>query len=235
MHKGVVMSRFDENYFTDAKDDGSKPRRVEDVVGQDETVLWKGKPKKNAFVLNSAAKMFPIALVWIAFDSFFIAMLAKQEPALPASAIAPLCAFFALHLAPVWIWLGKTLTAGKKYKNTEYVLTDKRVIVRTGTVGVDFKSVYYKDITAVNLRTGIIDRALKVGDIYITSNQKATALLDLENASDVRDRLEKLVSDVKDGAVFSLNAKATFVKCQYCGCKNKSTDKTCSSCGAPLE
>ena len=37
-----------------------------------ETEIWSGKPKKSAFILNSVLTMAPIAIIWLAFDSFAI-------------------------------------------------------------------------------------------------------------------------------------------------------------------
>lgn len=112
-------------------------------------------------------------------------MLATNADGFPTEMIAPICIFFALHLAPVWIWIYKSVTASKRHKNTDYAFTDKRIIIRKGTIAVDFKSIEYKDVIAVNLRYGVIDRFAKVGDIYITATGKASVLEDLENPSQI--------------------------------------------------
>lgn len=135
----------------------------------------------------------------------------------------------------VWIWIYRCVTASKRHKNIEYAFTDKRIIVRKGAVAVDFKSIDYKDVVAVNLRYGLIDKAAKVGDIYITSTGKATVLEDLENPASVEQLLQQIVSDKKPDVAFTDNAKVTYVKCKYCGKKNVSSASTCSSCGAPLD
>lgn len=226
--------QLNEKYFQ-PKDGSGDIQTIEQSLMPGETIVWQGKPQKKAFVLNNVFKMLPIALVWLAFDAFFIAMIATNFEELPTAIIPMLCVFFIIHLAPVWIWVYRCVTAGKRHRNTEYAFTDKRIIIRKGAVAVDFKSIDYKDVANVNLRYGLIDKLAKVGDIYITATGKASVLEDLENPSQVAEILQSTVSAKKSNVSFTNNAKVTYVKCKYCGCKNNSTEKVCSSCGAPLD
>lgn len=113
--------------------------------------------------------------------------------------------FFALHLAPVWIWLANTISANKRWKNTEYAVTDKRILLRNGLFGYDFQSITYVEIENVNIRVGLIDRLLKVGDIYIqlsgrgrsNSSQSKAAILDIEQPFNVFKMLQKTVLDIQ--------------------------------------
>lgn len=78
----------------------NEPENVQDVLVENEKIVWNGKPQKKAFVLNNVLKMLPIAIIWIAFDSFFIAMVAMNFSDLPPVAIPFLCIFFVAHLTP---------------------------------------------------------------------------------------------------------------------------------------
>lgn len=225
--------QLNENYFQPENNDSAKS--IEQSLMPGETIVWQGKPQKKAFVLNNVLKMLPLAIVWLAFDAFFIAMVATNFEELPTPIIPMLCVFFLMHLAPVWIWVYRCVTASKRHKNTEYAFTDQRIIIRKGAIAVDIKSIEYKDVVAVNLRYGLIDKLVNVGDIYITATGKASVLEDLENPSQVAQILQSTVSSKKANVSFTDNAKVTYVKCKYCGCKNKSTEKVCSSCGAPLD
>lgn len=225
--------QLNENYFQPENNDSAKA--IEQSLMPGETIVWQGKPQKKAFVLNNVLKMLPLAIVWLAFDAFFIAMVATNFEELPTPIIPMLCVFFLMHLAPVWIWVYRCVTASKRHKNTEYAFTDQRIIIRKGAIAVDIKSIEYKDVVAVNLRYGLIDKLVNVGDIYITATGKASVLEDLENPSQVAQILQSTVSSKKANVSFTDNAKVTYVKCKYCGCKNKSTEKVCSSCGAPLD
>lgn len=167
-----------------------------------ETMIWSSKPKKSAFIINKILIMMPLALLWLLFDSaILIPIITSGEIKQMWFYIIP---FFAIHLMPVWIWLGNIATANKRWKNTKYYVTDKRIILQTGFVGTDYQTIYYKDIRNVNLKIGIIDKLLGVGDIYFeigtyTSNNKIInhAFLDIEKPHEIYPRLQKIVLDIQ--------------------------------------
>lgn len=226
--------KYNENYFQNGNNQ-DEPKTIQSSLVEGEQIEWSGKPQRKAFIVNNVLKMLPVAFLWLVFDTFFIVMLTKTADMLPVPAIVFLCIFFVFHLMPVWMWIYRCATASKRHKNIEYAFTNKRIVVRKGIVAVDFKSIDYKDVVAVNLRYGLIDKAAKVGDIYITSMGKATVLEDLENPASVEQLLQRILSDKKPGVAFTDNAKVTYVKCKYCGTKNVSDADKCSSCGAPLD
>ena len=51
---------------------------IETMMMPDENILWKGAPKKNAFVINSSMTLMPFALLWLAIDGGFIATFVKS-------------------------------------------------------------------------------------------------------------------------------------------------------------
>lgn len=195
------MAKLDENYF---KTDSSRSDRntIEDMIGEDEQILWRGKPKKRAYLINAFTKMLPIALVWLLFDGAFIGIMIGTMDKIPTPFKIFIAVFFLFHLAPVWIWLSRVLTANKQHENLEYAFTNKRIIIKSGIIGVDFKHVYYTEIASVNLKVGIVDRLEKVGDIYIKSNGGANVLYDLENPYSLTEKLQKIVIDIKTDIQF---------------------------------
>ena len=175
-----------------------------------EIEIWSGKPKKSAFMLNQILTMAPIAIIWLAFDSFAISsfFLGAFEEQINFGLIIFLVGFFALHLMPVWIWLSNVLTASRKWKNTKYYVTDKRIVIKNGFVGESFQTIYYKDIKNVNMHVGIFDKLLGVGDIRFelgsmsnTATSSAT-FLDLENYMEIYPKLQKIVLDIQTDIEF---------------------------------
>lgn len=177
-------------------------------LAEGEQELWSAKPKKSAFIINNILTMLPLALIWLLFDSFFIVAFVSSGS--PKEMILPLVLFFAFHLMPVWIWLGNVLTANKKWKNTKYYVTDKRIIIQTGIIGASYDTIYYKDIKNVSLKVGIIDKLLKVGDIYIDTGSILTSssknvmmtILDVENPYEIYGKLQKIVLDIQTDIEF---------------------------------
>lgn len=173
------------------------------VVG--ESVIWSGTPKKSAFIINKVLTMMPIALLWACFDSvFFFAALQEKE------ILWFVIPFLALHMMPVWIWLGNVLTANKKWKNTKYVVTDRRIIIITGFIGMDYQTIYYKDIQKVQLKINFIDKLLGVGDIYFDLKTKVAnnaSFLDIENCYELYPKLQKVVLDIQTDIEYPNNLR----------------------------
>ena len=179
-------------------------------LAEGEQVLWSAKPKRSAFIINNIVRMMPVALIWLLFDSFIIYVFISTGKI--KEMVLPIIIFFAFHLLPVWIWLGNIITASKKWKNTKYYVTDKRIIIQTGIIGASYDTIYYKDIKNVSLKIGVIDKLLKVGDIYIdTGNTTLTnsstkklymTILDIEKPYDVYTRIQKIVLDIQSDIEF---------------------------------
>lgn len=168
-----------------------------------EKILWEAKPKKSAFIINQCLTMMPFALIWLLFDSvFIIAFLFAGSEDMPKEMLFFLIPFFALHLMPVWIWLGNVISAGKKWSNSVYYITDRRIIIQSGFIGIDFSTIYFKDIKNVTLNVGTIDKLLGVGDIHFDLDDssgyvKCSAFLDIENPYQVYPQLQKIVLDMQ--------------------------------------
>lgn len=198
------MAKLDENYF---KTNSSDIQTIEEMVGPDEQILWRGKPKKRAYLINAFTKMLPIALIWLIFDGGFIGLMIGTMDEIPAPVKIFMAVFFLFHLAPVWIWLSHVLTANRQHENLEYAFTQKRIIIKSGIIGIDFKNIYYSEIDSVNLRVGLVDRIEKVGDIYIKSIGGANVLYDLENPYTLTEKLQKIVVDIKTDIQFPNNLR----------------------------
>lgn len=179
-----------EKYFQSK--DPMRQNDIKDVITPEEKVLWEGKPKKSAYIIASVLKLLPFVIIWLAIDVFIIVMLATQADGVPWF-VWP---FFALHLAPVWIWIYNIAHAALEIKNIHYVITDKRIIIRSGVI-VDLKFVYFTDITNVTVRVGLIDRMLKVGDIYITAEIQRAVLYDISDPYYIANELQAIVRDIK--------------------------------------
>ena len=191
------MKKIDENFFKNNTGGSGEIKTIDEIVGDDEQILWRGKPKKSAFILGNALSMLPIVLVWLLFDGFFIGLLIAEGGEIPKDMIIFMCIFFAFHLMPVWIWVSKIVTANKRHKNLEYAFTNKRIIIKSGIVAIDFQNLYYSDIDSVNVKVGLIDKILKVGDIYVKTGSQSQVINDVENPYFLTKRLQEIVLDMK--------------------------------------
>jgi len=139
------------------------------LVGDDEKIIYAGKPNKKCFVLESIFNpLLPFALIWGLIDFGFIGVsLSSKEEGLAFFMIP----FMMLHLMPVWIYLGGALLTMRRYNNTNYIITDKAVYASEGAFSKRFKSKPFAELSHIDLHRGIFDQWLNVGDIIMTSAQ----------------------------------------------------------------
>lgn len=195
------MAKYNEKNFH--ADSQMRVNKIEDFLNEGEQVLWRAKPKKSAFVWSKILNMLPFALIWLAFDGTFIGLMVSNGvfSSMPVALVVFIVFFFLLHLLPFWIWLANVVTASAQHKNIEYAFTDKRIIIRTGII-IDIQNVFYMDIQSVNLKVGLVDRMMKVGDIYITTKSNTIVLWDLENPYVLVNNLQQISNNIKTDMYF---------------------------------
>ena len=132
------------------------------MVGKDEEILWTGKPNLKCFLLEAIFNpLLPFAIVWALFDGFFISAIfhtgkiTQQPPFLPIVLVA----FFAVHLMPVWIYLGGAVFAYLRQKHTDFIITNKGVYASGGTFSQTFEHKDFSQINNVQIHRGIFLRS----------------------------------------------------------------------------
>ncbi|MBO4675724.1 MAG: PH domain-containing protein, partial [Elusimicrobiaceae bacterium] len=145
------------------------------MIGSNENILWSGKPNLKCFILETIFNSsLPFAFIWALLDFTIIGiMFTSKEPnsLVSITGIAVLCGFFALHLMPVWIYLGGVLSSCYKYRHTEFVITDRCIYTSTGVFSQTFETVPVEEIRKMTIHRGLIDRWIGVGDIVFSQTQ----------------------------------------------------------------
>ena len=146
------------------------------LIGKGEKILYAGKPDRKCFIFESVFNpLLPFAALWGLFDMFFIGAAFSSDKADEAAFfIVP---FMALHLMPVWIYLGGALLSFRRYRNKAYIVTDKGIYASGGIFGRTYKSKPFAELSHVDLHRGIFDQWFGVGDIITTSAQANPATL----------------------------------------------------------
>lgn len=133
---------------------------IERHLAPDERVIWSGKPVKTPFILPGLASI-PFGLIFLAFSLFWVWG--------ATSAGAP--DFFSLFglpfiIAGFAITIGPSLLQLMRYKNTKYMITDKRIITQTGAIGIDTRFVEFEKIQEVYVNIGFVDKLFGTGTLY---------------------------------------------------------------------
>ena len=107
----------------------------------------------------------------------------------------------------VTIWEGKPagLTARLKDKvnlnSTTYILTNQRIIVKSGLIGKKQEEIELYRVKDIQVKQSLKDRALGVGEIKIISTDSTASVLELEdvkNPVEVKEMIRKAVRAEKE-------------------------------------
>ena len=151
-----MSTLFDKNLLPD----------FDSVKDDDEEILWTEKPKFIPYAISGLAAGFGI-IIFVAI-SYIMVKNAKDGEGLSGNS------FLLFTAIPVVFFLWTFLQKLFSYSNTSYALTNKRVMVRTGFVGTDFKSIDYDKISDVEVTVNAIERAFNVGTIKFFSGRTQT-------------------------------------------------------------
>ncbi|MBO4534465.1 MAG: PH domain-containing protein [Clostridia bacterium] len=135
-----------------------------DFLDPDEIVLGTIKPNKSRFYKNLAFP-FAIPLFW------------------PHFILIVVCT---LGIFPF-------VTMAKSYKNLCYAYTNKRLITRSGTFGVSFFGIEYKDIVATSVDTTILDKRTHTGSLLFRSYHSSVRFNCVENPYELMRKIKEVM------------------------------------------
>ena len=135
---------------------------IRKILDDDEIVLCQLKPNKKRFILLSALSLLLALLIFVVL--FFvlglggiIGFIKYTNEAGERELLAPIM-FIVFASAPIIFLLVRVFSLFPIYKNTFYIVTNKRIIIRGGFIGVDYKSLALKNIIAVDVRVDFLDK-----------------------------------------------------------------------------
>lgn len=187
------MGTFNEKHFGTSE---QQQTSIDNMINTGETIIQRLKPNKKAYIMSNVLNNIWFTLIWLGFDGFAIGAIIAGGVLQQAGFLAIfLLGFFAVHLTPVWIWLAGIIRSVKNANNTEYVLTDQRILIKEGIRTVDIHSMNYNEIYSINIKIGYIDSMLKVGDLYITANTQSVVLFDISNPQEIAKQIREIAKN----------------------------------------
>ncbi|MBS3991193.1 MAG: PH domain-containing protein [Erysipelothrix sp.] len=143
------------------------PAEFEVVKDYDEHILWNGKPSFVPFLAQGIPFLL-IGLVWGAFDYFFVMSILNDGFGGMSTFLIP---FMLVHLFPFWGSILNMFRLALVYKNVSYAITTKRVMLRSGFFGIDFKAVDFDMIQNMEVNVGPLEKLFNVGSIRLFSGE----------------------------------------------------------------
>lgn len=175
-------------------EEATQGQTLSSLLYEDERVIWQGKPNKKGLVLDGVFKMLPIVLVWIVLDVAFLTIMIAEDvfnknPNLSYIALP----FFIIHVSPLWIWISNIMKSSAAYETFEYVLTQKRVLIKTEVYGVDVRTIWLTDVKEFKVVKDAVDKMLNTGDLIIKGEYTDVALLNIKNVGKVVEDFKKIL------------------------------------------
>ena len=175
------------------------PPPFQAVLDRDESILWQGTPAWLPFVIQGVPFLV-VGCLWAAIDYFgFIRHMRLDGP--QAGFLIP---FFLLHLFPFWASVLNLLRLLLVHRNTFYAFTNKRLMLRSGFWGTDFKAIDYDRIEDLSVTVNPLENLLGVGTIRAFTGAytaKGRPVLDrftaIAEPYEVYRRLKQVSVDVK--------------------------------------
>ncbi len=134
--------------------------RLDRFLESDEQVVGDGKPQRAPFVLPVLG-FVPFGLFFLAFVVFFF--LNAASAGAPDFFLFPLTIFILISVAIIFVPIAWQLL---RYRNTQYLITNKRIITQTGAIGRDTRFVDFDKIQEVYVTVGVVDRLFGTGSLY---------------------------------------------------------------------
>ncbi len=125
------------------------------ILDDDEIVEKTYKPNKLKMFFSTM--LASILILCVFCGGMALGMFVPEEgyePLAPIYALIPVGAFVLVELIVIWF-------LNLCYKKTVYAITNKRVIIRTGIIGVDYKSLDMAMIGAIDVYVSFIDKILE--------------------------------------------------------------------------
>lgn len=130
-------------------------RQIESSLEDDEKIMWKGKPTRSRFPWQFLA-FIPLLLGVLAV--FVIIDVGWSPSAIIFSLIVP--SFFIFFVAIIGFAF---------MKNTEYAITNKRVIILRGAFIKLETSVEFGEIEDVHVKVSLVDKIFRTGGVIVTA------------------------------------------------------------------
>lgn len=142
---------------------GSVTSLAKSNLEQGEKVLWQGGPEFWPFLLSGFGGIIP-GLMFFGFSLLWTLMAVSQEAPTEMilfGGVFMLIGLFILFGGPIIQWL--------RYNNTEYIVTDRRIITQTGAIGLDTRYIDNEWVREVYVKVGIIDRLFGTGSVMVST------------------------------------------------------------------
>lgn len=143
-------------------------RNIKKVLESDERVEWKGVISRKILFLKFIGGFLGIS--FISFLFYFNNSLNSMGEEMSMSFINGRNLGILIFIAGLFLVLISFIVDYIK----AYLITNKRLLVKSGLIGTDFNSIYFTQVRSVSVKVDLIDKIFSVGTISIDTGKIET-------------------------------------------------------------
>jgi hypothetical protein len=171
------------------------------VKDDNETIFWVGKPVLVPFLMQGII-FLAFGLIWGLIDFGFLGLIFSSEA--PAGLAFFIIPFFMLHSFPFWGSILNMIRLWLVHGNTYYAYTNKRLMMRSGFWGIDFKAIDYDKISDIEVNINPVESYFGVGTVRAYSGRDTAkggriydSFVAIENPYEVFKKIKEISVDIK--------------------------------------
>ena len=130
-------------------------KAFDDIIEKDEEIIKVYRPQKTRFWWGIISSVLSIVLAVSLWFSLVLAGILFDHPG-----ILPIV-FLAILAIIVFVLLLVTIFGKLAYKNRFYAYSNKRILIRSGIIGVDYRTLEFQALTATIVKVSFLDKILK--------------------------------------------------------------------------
>ena len=179
---------------------------LEELLEPGERVFWRASPERGALI---QPYWILRALGWAVFllsAGFLLAGLANILKGRPAQAIIFFIMFVPWAVAAFYLGYGRDYIFSRIAKSSQYILTDRRLIIRTGVLFKKDIVAQLVDIRAVETKQMKSERGNSVGEVIIRVGSPGLTVTRLGRASGNQSRGGQFPGRSRDLVLFGVQS-----------------------------
>lgn len=187
-----------------------KITKVDTMLAEGESIAMRIKPKALPFTLKKSTTAIFAGFVLIAIFVVFALSFSNDFSMLALSSIFKNTSFSGLKtlfiivflILPIALISIRIILAIMEHKNTEYVVTNKRVFISSGVLGVDCDHIYFYDIDSVRADVTFFEKIFGVGTVVLASDSKGYAFRQISDVYKIANEIQAITRTEKTDALY---------------------------------
>lgn len=156
---------------------------IQNVLEQNEEVKWEGKQDLTTAIVVS---LVSVIFLVIAGLFFYFTGSGSEGTCTVNGVVRPMAECNSLALKVSYVFFVLAILAPMfsywRYRVTYYLVTNKRLMIKSGFIGADINSIYYDRVHSVLVNVGVIGKIFSTGNVLIDTG-KSTVTHNKDNHS----------------------------------------------------